>query len=71
MNSQEIIDAMRPGSHSPLEERSKTDLGRFGLGLKTASFSQCRKLTVLSKKSGYKPMNGLFYNGFLNIWTNL
>lgn len=29
MNSQEIIDAMRPGSHSPLEERSKTDLGRF------------------------------------------
>ena len=28
-------------------------MGRFGLGLKTASFSQCRKLTVLSKKAGY------------------
>ena len=29
------------------------DLGRFGLGLKTASLSQCRKLTVISLKDGY------------------
>jgi hypothetical protein len=29
-----------------------TDLGRFGLGLKTASFSQCRKFCVVSKKNG-------------------
>ena len=50
MNSQEIVDAMRPGAQNPLEERSRTDLGRFGLGLKTASFSQCRRLTVFSKK---------------------
>lgn len=55
MNSSEIIQALRPGAQNPLEERSETDLGRFGLGLKTASFSQCRKLTVLSKRKGYVP----------------
>jgi hypothetical protein len=52
MDEKELINAMRPGSTSPLEERNSTDLGRFGLGLKTASFSQCRKLTVGSKKEG-------------------
>jgi hypothetical protein len=37
-----------------LQKRSSKDLGRFGLGLKTASFSQARKLTVISKKDDYK-----------------
>lgn len=46
----ELINAMRLGSLSPLEERNSNDLGRFGLGLKTASFSQCKKLTVISKR---------------------
>jgi hypothetical protein len=50
MNDIELIQAMRPGSKNPLQERSEKDLGRFGLGLKTASFSQARKLTVISKK---------------------
>lgn len=50
MSERELTDAMRPGSRSPMEERDPKDLGRFGLGLKTASFSQCRKLSVLSKK---------------------
>lgn len=50
MSDQELINAMRPGSKNPLEERSSTDLGRYGLGLKTASFSQCRKLSVISKR---------------------
>ena len=53
MNSDEIVEAMRPGSQNPLETRATNDLGRFGLGMKTASFSQCRKLTVISKKAGY------------------
>ncbi|WP_240160372.1 ATP-binding protein [Pseudomonas bharatica] len=48
MNAAEIDRAMRLGERSPLEERSPTDLGRFGMGLKTASFSQCRRLTVAS-----------------------
>lgn len=50
MNNDELIQAMRPGSKNPLANRSSKDLGRFGLGLKTASFSQARQLTVLSKK---------------------
>ena len=50
MDEKELSNAMRPGSQSPLETRSEKDLGRFGLGLKTASFSQARCLTVLSKK---------------------
>lgn len=52
MSEYELLEAMRPGSRSPLEERSAGDLGRFGLGLKTASFSQCRRLTVLTRKDG-------------------
>lgn len=43
---------MRPGSRSPLETRTDADLGRFGLGLKTASFSQARELTVVSRSQG-------------------
>jgi len=53
MNNEELIQAMKPGSKNPLDGRNNKDLGRFGLGLKTASFSQCRKLTVLSKKEGF------------------
>lgn len=52
MNSDECIQAMRPGSKNPLDDRDAIDLGRFGLGLKTASFSQCRKLTLVSKRKG-------------------
>lgn len=52
MTQAELLEAMRPGSRSPLEKRSETDLGRFGLGLKTASFSQCRRLTVVTRRFG-------------------
>jgi len=51
MSADELVEAMRPGSMNPLENRDRRDLGRFGLGLKTASFSQCRKLTVVTKKN--------------------
>ena len=50
MTEEEIDIAMQYGSRNPAEERDKKDLGRFGLGLKTASLSQCRCLTVLSKQ---------------------
>lgn len=52
MTGDELLDAMRPGSQNPLDSREAGDLGRFGLGLKTASFSQCRRLTVLTRKNG-------------------
>lgn len=52
MTEQELVAAMRPGSRSPTEQRETPDLGRFGLGLKSASFSQCRRLTVVARKDG-------------------
>lgn len=58
MDNEELIQAMRPGTISPLAERDQNDLGRFGMGLKTASFSQCRKFCVVSKKNDSK-----------NYWT--
>jgi hypothetical protein len=47
-----LIEAMRHGSQNPLDRRDPRDLGRFGLGLKTASLSQCRKLTVATVSDG-------------------
>ena len=52
MDESELIQAMRLGSRNPNDERDPNDLGRFGLGLKSASFSQCRSLTVITKKDG-------------------
>lgn len=54
MNYEEMIMAMRIGSKNPLETRDCSDLGRFGLGLKTASFSQCRKLTIVSSRNNQR-----------------
>lgn len=51
MNRDELIAAMRHGSKHPRTERATDDLGRFGLGLKTASFSQCRRLIVVSSQN--------------------
>lgn len=49
MKQEELKEAMKYGSGNPWKDRAEEDLGRFGLGLKTASLSQCRKLTVISK----------------------
>ena len=50
MDGKRLTESMRYGSTSPVEERDSDDLGRYGLGLKTASLSQCRSLTVISKQ---------------------
>lgn len=52
MTDAELESAMRLGDRNPLESRALSDLGRFGMGLKTASLSQCRRLTVASYKEG-------------------
>jgi hypothetical protein len=54
LEEEELVNAMRLGSKNPLEERNLNDLGRFGLGMKTASFSQCRRLTVVSAMNNIK-----------------
>lgn len=50
MTATQLRRAMILGSKNPSEEREAHDLGRFGLGLKTASFSQCRRLTVATRQ---------------------
>lgn len=50
MTENELEEALRYGSRNPLEIKNENDLGRFGLGMKSASLSQCRKLVVASKK---------------------
>lgn len=52
MTESELIEAMRLGTKNPTVQRSRKDLGRFGLGLKSASFSQCRSLTVITRRDG-------------------
>ena len=44
--------AMRLAGTNATEQRDAADLGRFGLGLKTASLSQCRRLTIVTKREG-------------------
>lgn len=53
MNNEEAVSAMTLGKISPLHHRNENDLGRFGLGLKTASFSQCKKLSIFTKKEDF------------------
>jgi hypothetical protein len=52
MDANELFDAMKYGSQLKGKERDSGDLGRFGLGMKAASLSHCRRLTVSSKKNG-------------------
>jgi hypothetical protein len=49
MTEDQLAVAMRLGSMNPLAKREPGDYGRFGLGMKTASFSQCRRLTVRTR----------------------
>lgn len=44
--------AMRLAGTNATEQRDAADLGRFGLGMKTASLSQCRRVTVVTKRAG-------------------
>lgn len=61
MDLNELLLATKLGSKNPNHDRDKKDLGRFGLGLKTASFSQGKILTVISSKDG-KEVNGIKIN---------
>ncbi|AIF67500.1 ATP-binding protein [Terribacillus saccharophilus] len=50
MNDEELQTAMTIGSKDPRSKRERNELGRFGMGLKTAAFSLGKRLTVISKK---------------------
>jgi hypothetical protein len=53
MDRTTLGEALRFGGNGPATLRKPSDLGRFGLGLKTASLSQCRRLTVISRRDGH------------------
>jgi hypothetical protein len=53
MTERVLDEAMRYGSRTSYGGR---DLGRFGLGLKTASLSQCRRLTVATRTTSKGPI---------------
>lgn len=52
MDRATLAEALRLGGTGPLLKRAASDLGRFGLGLKTASLSQCRQLAIISRTGG-------------------
>lgn len=52
MSDTELLDSMKIGSADPADIRMQSDLGRFGMGMKTASFSIGKKLLVISKQRG-------------------
>lgn len=52
MSPDALVEAMRHGGFGPNQERTAGDLGRFGLGLKTASLSQCRRLLLATRREG-------------------
>ena len=58
--------AMTPGSKDPKDNRDEHDLGRFGLGLKTSSFSQCKRLTVATKSEGFNVINRCWDLDYVN-----
>jgi len=58
MDIHELDNAMTFGGRDYIEHRKSTDLGRYGLGLKTASLSQCRRFSVITKKGGRTLIGG-------------
>jgi len=66
MNLEGLKLAMTPGSKDPKDDRDEYDLGRFGLGLKTSSFSQCKRLTVATKSEGFNVINRCWDLDYVN-----
>jgi hypothetical protein len=53
MTLEELLRGLTVGGRG-LDDREASDLGRFGMGLKTASFSQARQVIVASKAKGHE-----------------
>ena len=60
MNGDKLIDAMSFGSDSDHDGSDSLDLGRFGLGLNTASLSQCKRFYVITKQK--ENINGGYWD---------
>lgn len=70
MNPEVLNEALRFGSE--VEQYAADDLGKFGIGLKTASHSQCRRLIVATRPSKTNPIrcrvHDLDHLGASNRW---
>lgn len=64
MSKKELSANMQFPSRDMESERDINDLGRFGLGMKTASFSQTRKFTVISREKGTEEYSALSWDVF-------
>lgn len=60
MNRDKLIDALSFGSDSEHDGTDFLDLGRFGLGLNTASLSQCKRFYVITKQQN--DINGGYWD---------
>ncbi len=52
MTKENLVSNMRIGSSDPGEIRPQKDLGRFGMGMKTAAFALGKRFTVITKRNG-------------------
>lgn len=59
MSKKGLLEAMRYGAP---ERATRSSLGRFGLGLKTASTGFCRRLTVMSRDSATATLNAAVWD---------
>ena len=71
MDSSSLIKNMRIGSADPHEIRASNDLGRFGMGMKTAAFSLGKRLTVVTKENGIYSNATWDLDAVLDIGWNL
>ena len=55
-DNMELVNSFKLGANKE-KDRDPKDLGRFGFGMKTASLSQSRSLTVITKKKGKPKLN--------------
>lgn len=72
MNQEEVRNAMRYGADRRPDAKS---LGKFGLGLKTASSSVCKRYSVISRRSKEQPLAKLTWDlehvEQRNVWEML
>ena len=67
MSEKNLIENMRIGSSDPGKIRDEDDLGRFGMGMKTAAFSLGKKLTVVTKSDFSVTLYKYIAIAFINI----
>lgn len=71
MDQEDLYKNMGLGVFSLSGERQNDDLGRFGMGMKTAAISLGKKMTVITKKSGVISNASWNLNEIPNIGWNL